>query len=272
MKFMMRSTLFLSLVCAFLLTLTLHYRIYAASMEAKCEGLLPVISWKEWQKGYSHEETFWRNWIKTQGGKWPDDYQARIAIDKNTPFQQCDSLLTLPRGDDGYYVLDVGAGPLISLGSICPGDINVDVTPCDPLAPLYNKILAEYSIIPFKRTQYALVEDLLTPYGPDYFHWVRMLNALDHTAKPFEGILQMLAVTKPGGIVHLDHARNEAENEKYRGFHQWNLDIDETTQHFIIWNKTNRIDVTKYLDGKGTVKTLYTDNRVYVDIIKNTQR
>ena len=45
----------------------------------------------------------------------------------------------------------------------------------------------------------------------------------------------MMRVLKVGGNLVLRHNRNEAEAEKYSGFHQFNF--DQRDKEFVIWNQ-----------------------------------
>mmetsp|Transcript_36344 Transcript_36344/g.95383 ORF Transcript_36344/g.95383 Transcript_36344/m.95383 type:complete len:111 (+) Transcript_36344:239-571(+) len=86
-----------------------------------------------------------------------------------------------------------------------------------------------------------------------------MRNSLDHAYSPFDGILQLLAVTRSGGYVILRHARNEGVPGGFVfGLHQWSFDIHDykaPDPHFLIWNPTTRIDVTEELRGLAEVRT-----------------
>ena len=48
-------------------------------------------------------------------------------------------------------------------------------------------------------------------------------NSIDHASSPVQAIREMIALVKPGGMLTLRHRSNEAINESYSGFHQWNL-------------------------------------------------
>ncbi|MCD7713581.1 MAG: hypothetical protein LUI08_01420 [Prevotella sp.] len=50
-----------------------------------------------------------------------------------------------------------------------------------------------------------------------------------------KSIVESLAVLKKGGVLYLNHHVNEAETEKYKGFHKYN--ICEENGNLIIWNK-----------------------------------
>jgi hypothetical protein len=72
-----------------------------------------------------------------------------------------------------------------------------------------------------------------------------MRNSLDHAFNPLIGIVQMLSICKIGGRVILQHAKNEAENENYEGFHQWNLCVNNS--QFMLWRPQIEINVTETL-------------------------
>lgn len=80
-----------------------------------------------------------------------------------------------------------------------------------------------------------MVEVLHLLFNENEYDFVHMSNSLDHCFDPISGIKELLYITKVGGKVVLRHTNNEAEREKYSGFHQWNLTIDEG--NFIVWRK-----------------------------------
>jgi hypothetical protein len=77
------------------------------------------------------------------------------------------------------------------------------------------------------------------------------VNALDHSYNPVTIIEQCLDVVKIGSDVFLSHLENEAEAESYVGLHQWNFCCDDGA--FVIWNKRQRINVSKLLSPYSNV-------------------
>lgn len=65
-----------------------------------------------WQKGVPSELAFWKNWVRSKGDRWPQDYEFRM--DPQAPLQE-HVALWLPRGARTARILDVGAGPATSL-------------------------------------------------------------------------------------------------------------------------------------------------------------
>jgi len=76
----------------------------------------------------------------------------------------------------------------------------------------------------------------------------------------------MLMVTKPGGHVVLRHHVNEAEHERYRGFHQYNF--DEQDGDFVIWNKNSRVLVRDMLPSWAEITQVRTTTSIEVIINK----
>ena len=87
------------------------------------------------------------------------------------------------------------------------------------------------------------MEALDSQYPENSFDMVHMSNSLDHSFDVIMGIYQLLYICKIGGKVILRHAENEAENEGYQGFHQWNLSLKNPENSFIVWREGIRIDV-----------------------------
>ncbi|HEV7461343.1 MAG TPA: methyltransferase domain-containing protein [Solirubrobacteraceae bacterium] len=182
---------------------------------------LRPVRWAR-RDGIGQEIAFWRDFLTSHGAQWPDDYERRI--DPGTAIRDpaliaCVEALHAPR----INLLDVGAGPLTSVGRTHPGR-TVDVTAVDPLAPAYDRLLEELRVEPPTRTVTGSAERLLEHFAPASFDIAYAQNALDHGLDPRRGIRNMLEVVRPGGFVVLRHLRNEAATERYTGLHRWNLE------------------------------------------------
>ena len=138
----------------------------------------------------------------------------------------------------------MGSDPISKLGKFHNG-IKLKITACDPLANYYAEILRALGVVPPIRTIQAFAEDLSCYFEKDWFDMVVCTNALDHSFEPMRGLVQMLEVVKLGGTVLLQHRLREAKSEKYAGFHQWNFDRQDG--RFIMWNRTERIDVAEHI-------------------------
>lgn len=171
-----------------------------------------------WRAGLSTELGFWREWLATGGGEWPEDFAARM--DPDTPLQEHVARWAPQR--PVVRILDVGAGPLTALGKRLY-DVDVQLDAVDPLAPEYDAVLAELNITPPLRTVLLEGEHLTGVLGRGKYDITHAQNALDHMRDPVFALGQMVAVTAVGGYVVLNHVRNEAERNGDDGLHHWNI-------------------------------------------------
>jgi SAM-dependent methyltransferase len=187
-----------------------------------------------WADNLGEELAFWRGALTDPG---PDgDLQRSRA----TPRAVWDELRQrVAAGHDPVRMLDVGSGPLTTLGTLWPGR-EVEVVAVDPLAEAYNVLLDEIGIDPPVRTEAIRGEELLDHLAPASFDVVHAANSLDHTADPVETLRQMLAVTRPGGAMCLIHHVDVGELESYHGLHQWNL-RPEGPHDMLIWSRERRM-------------------------------
>lgn len=195
---------------------------------------------QRWEAGIASELAFWRRWLRDRGGRWAQDYAFRM--DPDAPLQQSIGQW-LPAAALAVDILDVGAGPVTSLGKRWPG-VEVRIRACDALGEHYATLPFPPGAPPVK-TEQCDSERLLQVFAPDQFDIVHARNTLDHSYEPMAAIHAMVAVTRPGGVIILDHAANEARNEGYRGLHQWNFFVAEST----LWleNRQTRHDVVAAL-------------------------
>ena len=190
-------------------------------------------------RGISSEISFWAKqfdtphdvWIRRRGYS-PYTYENDFKYEQYV------------KGDKVSF-LEVGAGPVGDCGSKPKGNIELTVRAVDPLAFIYQKLKTEHGLETKVAIEFACVEHLSDKFGANQFDVVHMRNSLDHSFNPMLGIMQMLYVVKVGGRLILNHLDNEAEFEKYRGMHQWNLQVSEGK--FYIWKKDLKIDVTDAL-------------------------
>ncbi|MGH2809028.1 MAG: hypothetical protein ACRDKT_17325 [Actinomycetota bacterium] len=189
-----------------------------------------------WARRRATEVAFWKRWVQTRGDRWESDWIDRLRPDSELQPPIADLVSRVPSSE--VSILDVGAGPLTILGK-CHPTKRLSITAIDPLAAEYDRILSDAGIAPPVRTVYGMGEILTEQFGPDTFDIAYAQNALDHSFDPVEAIRGMTIVARH--FVVLCHERNEAENERYRGMHNWNLDIQDG--RFVIWNLRERHDV-----------------------------
>ena len=199
--------------------------------------------------GLRGELRWWRGFIETRGGAWPQDLEHRL--DPDAPLLEPLVADRLERfGRTPVNVLDVGAGPISALGKV-HGDDRRQITAVDPLADDYAELLAEAGIEPPVRTQACRGEDVARRFGPAAFDVAYARNAVDHSADPLAIVRAMLDVVAPGGFVALRHYRCEGENNGYVDLHNWNFEARDGT--LVIWGPYGSHDVGAALGSDATV-------------------
>lgn len=176
----------------------------------------------DWSAGVPEELRFWEMALSEQGRKWNAE-EFRRRTDPRSEFQPELRTLIPARPGATIRVLDVGAGPLTTLGSHWEGR-DLHITALDPLAAEYAALLARLALRPPVATTFGEGEKLTEQFPADHFDLAYSCNALDHSRDPVAAIRQMLAVVKPGHHVYLWHFANEGLCECYTGMHQWNFD------------------------------------------------
>lgn len=141
------------------------------------------------------------------------------------------------------------------------------VTAVDPLADDYNDMLDQAGIIPIVRTRRGEAETLTSLLPADSFDLSHAVNCLDHCYDPVKAIREMIAVTKPGCYILLEHAPNEAETQRYQGLHHWNFCVEQ--DRFIIWRPGTRYDVADLVSDLGSVKATGLPAWVRIEIRKH---
>jgi SAM-dependent methyltransferase len=201
-------------------------------------------------RGLEEELRFWRNWLKSGGLEWPQDFQDRFDPSRPLPTHLAGYVDRV--GKDHVDILDVGAGPLTKLGGTHPA-CELTITPTDLLAEEYDRLLDELGIVPPIRTLYADAQALGERFGQNRFDVVHGQNCIDHTADPFRAIEEMMGVCKPGGFVVLYHVENEGRSHRYTRLHQWDFRCEDG--QFVIGGRDGReTNVTEWLAGRGEVE------------------
>jgi hypothetical protein len=190
------------------------------------------------------EVAFWDRWLTRGGSKLEDRLAPRLT---DRAVVECVS--RIPAAD--VSILDVGAGPLTTLGTAFPGK-RILLTATDPLADKYDRVLREHRITPPVRTIQCAGEHLVSRFGHDCFDIAFSENALDHTFDPLTILHNMLAIVKPGRFVVLNHFRNEGQYASYGQLHQWNF--DEQCGRGFLWRGPERCDIEEALLGKAVTE------------------
>ena len=210
---------------------------------------------------------------------WEASYRNKQARESLMAFSHYGQTLQLPGFDAQAFfakqkdlsqalILDVGAGMTYLPGNkavIDGQNVTLNVHYVDPLATYYNRILKKYQI-DRPQVEFAMMEYLSACYPKHDVTLVMIQNALDHSANPVKGVLEAIDALKQGGVLYLNHHPNEAEYENYRGFHQFNITVEN--QQLIIWNKTERYNINELLRGIAQVETSIMDNNPVAVITK----
>lgn len=210
-----------------------------------------------WEAGIESEIAHWREVFSTDKAHvaWLSDPEGLVGPETLLG----EVLASLPEGSE-LSVLDVGSGPMTPLGHRF-GDRRLKITAIDPLADAYNGLLGELGIDPPVRTVPGDGEKLAEQFAGTAFDVAIATNTLDHTYDPVAVVENMLAVVRPGGgVVLLDHHRNEAENRLYRGLHQWNL--EDRDGSLVVWNPDETVDLSERFGGQAQVRAYRRGSRV----------
>jgi SAM-dependent methyltransferase len=168
-----------------------------------------------WSDSVGAEIGFWDRTIKQDRGAFQWRYRRPVSANQLLPgFVK---LFTSER----VALLDVGSGPApVVIGKYSKP---VDITGCDPLADEYQALLERHGI----KSPVALIpvegERLVERFGKNCFDIVHIQNALDHSYRPVEVVMNMVHCAKPGGLILIRTVINEGQNENYHGLHQWDI-------------------------------------------------
>lgn len=216
--------------------------VRAASFVAWCCVLVQPASTKKRSAQGEHEELkHWQTFLNTN----PNVQRVRLKRHREIEPEYCDAARAA-RGSSGTFganvalrMLDVGAGPLTTMGDECNGKA-VDVHAVDLLAPKYDKMLAAANVVPRVRTTYCRMEGLAECFPRNHFALVYCGNALDHAQDPVLAIRQMVEVVAPGGSVVLLHHVNESTRQNASGMHQWDLFANHRREFIVSRLATHR--------------------------------
>lgn len=223
---------------------------------------------QKWLNGIGYEVAFWNNVYR-----WPHTFKGMMG------WSHYNSVIDLEGFDANAFLLqqdhpkvyDVGSGMSYAVGSYLDKNggtkVPLDIHYMDPLALHFNKILKKYKR-KMPEVELGMVEYLSAFIPNKDASLITIQNALDHSANPIKGIIEALISLKSGAILYLNHHPNEAEMEKYKGFHQYN--IDEKNGELIIWNKEESVNVSQLLSGAASVETKRMDNGHIIAIITKT--
>lgn len=170
----------------------------------------------EFLKGIAHELKFWKGFVKTE--RFLDGWvPPRKTPELNQSVHEF--ILRKINERENAKVLDVGSGVV----SILNGTVNqARLTAADPLGELYESI--------FDFEKYKINPPVPVPaeemVWDSIFDIVHMSNAIDHAQDPLDTFFNLYKSCKPGGFVILQGFQNEGTFEKWQGFHQWDIELN----------------------------------------------
>jgi SAM-dependent methyltransferase len=231
--------------------------------ERKLGLRLPISSRLRWKYNIGSEVRFWDKCIRTKGLIWQDEF--RLRLDPNLKLQE--EITRLLPDQNEISILDVGAGPLTYVGKVYD-KAAIKITAVDPLAEEYDIILSKYSLVPLIRTEKLDAEELTKKFAENSFDIVFARNCIDHSYSPEAAILEMLKVVKENCYVLLLHRPNEAEQENWRGLHQWNFSTEDGD--FFISSKNEKTNFSKKYSHLCQTKCSYdaADDMLYTQLLK----
>jgi SAM-dependent methyltransferase len=210
------------------------------------------------------EVLFWWKWLR----EGRSSAVRADLLDPSRPLRS-DLVDVVSRlGSGKVRILDVGAGPLTTIGFRHPTDpgITIEVTPTDVLAPSYERLLRKRGVKPVVPTLYCDAERLTEKFMPGSFDLAFAGNCLDHMERPVRAIEQMFELVRPGGFVVLVHFVDEGEKQEYTGLHAWNIRAENG--RLIVANDRDRIDVAEHFGARAEVVTRVENDIVTAELRK----
>lgn len=210
-----------------------HAKSYLETCHLLADGCLSEIAQyddkigEEWKQGVVEEIQWWWTWINTLRRQ---NKLANWAHLREMPFPFEDDCAAFDAAS--LRCLNIGCGPRPNLGEATTFD--VEVVHMDPLASAYNRLMGFLDAPGGGDVVFGAVE-ILDQLETGKFHFIAAKNCLDHAYDVPAGLRQMIDVLEDRGVIALEHYENEAEAQKYLGFHRWNIEIKEGRIH--IWSK-----------------------------------
>lgn len=203
-----------------------------------------------WASGIPHEIKYWRKFLNGWKG---EECAAELAAryDPERPFSQdVEDAITLPPGST-VRVLDVGAGPITSLG-YRSAKYQISLTPIDALAEDYRDLIMEIGLEPPPvPTVQCRVEEIVMRFRPASFEVAHARNSLDHCPDPLVAICDMHDALAPGGLLYIRTYGDEGERRQYAGFHGWNFRARDG--ELILWRPGVQYNISQMFPGSRII-------------------
>lgn len=218
---------------------------------------------KNWVNGIPYEIAYWESTYSNK--KRLESLFNWSKYNKEIELNNFDVKLLLCQKENPTIV-DVGCGMSFSNGDKLDGK-QLNVFYIDPLAPFFNKII-EKKKLDLPKITFGFIE-YLSAFLPNKASLIIVQNALDHSNNPIKGILECIESLEIGGVLYLRHFTNEAETENYRGFHKYNISLEN--DELVIWNKETKTNINYFLRGFTEIKTSTLGNEVIAVMTKKSE-
>jgi SAM-dependent methyltransferase len=203
-----------------------------------------------WHRSLATEVAFWDRWLATRAFNRPRAYRRRL--DPDAPLNDPLLIAAVERSDGATVrILDVGAGPLTSIGARWPGK-RLEIVPVDPLASSYRYLLAKRRLQPVVETICCHGESIDRRFAAGRFDIAYARDALDHTADPARVLGNMLNVVSAGGAIVLRHHLRSGLGAGYRGLRQWNFEVHNG--ELIVWSPRAMHNLSDALTDRASVR------------------
>jgi len=201
-----------------------------------------------WARSLSAELEYWERYVDSKG--FNNEKSWNLRFNPNTVLYKEFAELISPPANSLVRILDVGAGPATTLGKTLE-NVSLQISAIDPLAVSYNQILDRHNIIPPVRTTYGTAEELDETFACDYFDFIHVKNAIDHSYDPMLAIEKIVTVLKPDKFAYLRHFVREGKKNAYKGLHQW--DFWGQDDEFFLGNSSEKVSITRKLANVAAI-------------------
>ncbi|MDY0104499.1 MAG: hypothetical protein RBS07_16305 [Lentimicrobium sp.] len=218
--------------------------------------------------------TNWVNGIPYEIAYWERTYSNKKRLESLFNWSKYSKEIELYNFDvkrllcqkENPIIVDAGCGMSFSNGDKLDGK-QLNVLYIDPLAPFFNKII-EKKKPDLPKITFGFIE-YLSAFVPKKASLIIVQNALDHSNDPIKGILECIESLEIGGVLYLRHFINEAETENYRGFHKYNISLEN--DELLIWNKETKTNVNYFLRAFTEIITSTLGNEVIAVMTKKKE-
>ena len=180
--------------------------------------------------GIAHELKFWQGFVKTD--RFIKGWVANCITPElnHQVYDFIHGMLTQSPDRNAVKIMDVGSGVVSILNGLVP---QANLTVVDPLGELYELV--------FDYKKYGIKPPLPIPAEEldysDAFDIVHISNALDHCQDPVVSYHHLYNAVKQGGFLIIQGFENEADYEQWKGFHQFNIELQEDSRSLFIQSK-----------------------------------